>query len=75
VHSMRDKLNVFEKQILLETLGRSNWARKPAAAALGIDARNPLLLSEEAQALASQSGKRRPMRLTRRLRRSNAVEA
>ena len=40
VPSMRDKLNVFEKQILLETLVRSNWARKPAAAALGIDARN-----------------------------------
>ena len=38
--SMRDKLNVFEKQILTETLVRSNWARKPAAAALGIDARN-----------------------------------
>jgi PAS domain S-box-containing protein len=38
--SMRDKLNVFEKQILLETLVRSNWARKPAATALGIDARN-----------------------------------
>jgi DNA-binding NtrC family response regulator len=38
--SLRDKLNVFERQVLLETLLRANWACKPAAAALGIDARN-----------------------------------
>lgn len=42
---LRDKLNLFEKQILLETLLRANWIKKQAAAMLGIDPRNlPYLL-------------------------------
>jgi PAS domain S-box-containing protein len=42
---LRDKLNLVEKQILLETLLRANWIKKQAAAMLGIDARNlPYLL-------------------------------
>jgi transcriptional regulator with PAS, ATPase and Fis domain len=38
--SLRDKLKVLERQILLDTLARYNWAKKEAAARLGIDARN-----------------------------------
>src|SRR5262249_47213457 len=43
--SLRDKLNVFEKQILIEALARANWVKKRAADMLGIDPRNlPYLL-------------------------------
>lgn len=42
---LREKLNLLEKQILLETLGRTNGIKKQAAALLGVDARNlPYLL-------------------------------
>ncbi|HYY15762.1 MAG TPA: helix-turn-helix domain-containing protein, partial [Gammaproteobacteria bacterium] len=42
---LREKLNLLEKQILLETLGRTNGIKKQAAALLGLDARNlPYLL-------------------------------
>jgi len=43
--TLRDKLNLLEKQILIEALVRANWIKKQAAATLGIDARNlPYLL-------------------------------
>lgn len=43
--SLRDKLNVLEKQILLEALARANWFKKRAADMLGIDPKNlPYLL-------------------------------
>jgi PAS domain S-box-containing protein len=43
--SLRDKLNVLEKQILIEALARANWIKKRAADLLGIDPRNlPYLL-------------------------------
>lgn len=42
---LREKLNLLEKQILLDTLLRANWIKKQAAAMLQIDARNlPYLL-------------------------------
>ena len=42
---LRGKLNLLEKQILLDTLLRANWIKKQAAAILRIDARNlPYLL-------------------------------
>jgi two-component system, NtrC family, response regulator AtoC len=42
---LREKLNAFEKQALIEALDRANWVKKRAAAMLGVDARNlPYLL-------------------------------
>lgn len=42
---LREKLNLLERQILLDTLFRANWIKKHAAAMLKIDARNlPYLL-------------------------------
>ena len=42
---LREKLNLLERQILLDTLFRANWIKKHAAALLKIDARNlPYLL-------------------------------
>lgn len=42
---LRDMLNLFEKQIILDTLMRANWIKKRAADMLRIDARNlPYLL-------------------------------
>jgi two-component system, NtrC family, response regulator AtoC len=42
---LREKLNLLEKQILLESLSRANWIKKQAATTLGIDPRNmPYLL-------------------------------
>ncbi|MGH8537621.1 MAG: helix-turn-helix domain-containing protein, partial [Gammaproteobacteria bacterium] len=42
---LREKLNLFEKEILLDTLLRANGIKKQAAAMLGIDPRNmPYLL-------------------------------
>ena len=37
---LREKLNLLEKQILLDTLSRSNWIRKHAASMLRVDPRN-----------------------------------
>jgi two-component system, NtrC family, response regulator AtoC len=37
---LREKLNLLERQILLDTLFRANWIKKQAAAMLRIDARN-----------------------------------
>ena len=37
---LRERLNLVERQILLETLTRANGIRKQAAAMLGIDSRN-----------------------------------
>ncbi len=45
VLGLRERLNLLEKQILLETLMRANWIKKHAAEMLHIDARNlPYLL-------------------------------
>lgn len=45
VLGLREKLNLLEKQILLEALARANWIKKHAAEMLHIDARNlPYLL-------------------------------
>ncbi len=42
---LREKLNLLERQILLDTLFRANWIKKQAAVMLQIDARNlPYLL-------------------------------
>lgn len=42
---LREKLNLFERQILLEALLRANWVKKQAAVMLRIDPRNlPYLL-------------------------------
>jgi transcriptional regulator with GAF, ATPase, and Fis domain len=42
---LRDMLNLFEKQIIIDTLMRANWIKKRAANMLRIDARNlPYLL-------------------------------
>ncbi|MDZ7361155.1 MAG: sigma 54-interacting transcriptional regulator [candidate division KSB1 bacterium] len=42
---LRDMLNLFEKQIIIDTLIRANWIKKRAADMLRIDARNlPYLL-------------------------------
>jgi transcriptional regulator with GAF, ATPase, and Fis domain len=42
---LRDMLNLFEKEIILDTLIRANWIKKRAADMLRIDARNlPYLL-------------------------------
>jgi transcriptional regulator with GAF, ATPase, and Fis domain len=42
---LRERLNLLERQILLETLARTNWIKKQAADVLRIDARNlPYLL-------------------------------
>jgi two-component system response regulator AtoC len=42
---LRDKLNLLERQIILDTLMRANWIKKRAADMLRIDARNmPYLL-------------------------------
>jgi PAS domain S-box-containing protein len=42
---LRDMLNLFEKQVILDTLMRANWIKKRAADMLRIDARNlPYLL-------------------------------
>jgi len=44
---LRDKLNVVERQILIEALARANGIKKRAAAMLGVDARNlPYLLKK-----------------------------
>ena len=37
---LREKLNLVEKQILLDTLSRTNWIRKHAASMLQVDPRN-----------------------------------
>ena len=43
--ALREKLNTFEKQVLIDALIRANGVKKRAAAMLGIDARNlPYLL-------------------------------
>jgi transcriptional regulator with GAF, ATPase, and Fis domain len=42
---LRDMLNLFEKQVIIDTLIRANWIKKRAADMLRIDARNlPYLL-------------------------------
>ena len=42
---LREKLNLLERRILLDTLFRANWIKKQAAAMLQIDVRNlPYLL-------------------------------
>jgi two-component system response regulator AtoC len=44
---LRDKLNVVEREILIEALARANGIKKRAAAMLGVDARNlPYLLKK-----------------------------
>jgi DNA-binding NtrC family response regulator len=39
-NGLRERVNVFERQVILDTLRETNWVRRSAARALGIDPRN-----------------------------------
>jgi transcriptional regulator with GAF, ATPase, and Fis domain len=39
-HGPRERVNVFERQVILDTLRETNWVRRRAARALGIEPRN-----------------------------------